>query len=242
MSSLSESAPKALPDIIRAASTSPLGIFALMIVAISVLAWIFFKDVGERLRAAVFIMLFVGVAAYGFAIANSFRGDTPITGIVLDERSGKPVAGALVSSASGGNNNGSAYSGPSGDFFLPSRSRGSTTLRVTATGYKPGAETVTAPARLTIRLVPLTAQVVLAGFVVDAGDNHALAKAEVMLVETGASTQTDSTGRFRFELTNPARVTLRVSKLGYKSIEWTDIKAPNLSLNIALARGHESRE
>ena len=239
IASWSDSAPKAVTDIIRAASTSPLGIFALMIVAVSVLAWIFFKDAGERLRAGIFIMLFVGVAAYGFAIANSMSGDTSITGIVLDESSGKPIMGALVSVGSGANSDGSAYSGPGGDFSIAIRSRATTTLRITAIGYRPGTETVAAPAHRTIRLAPLSAQAILAGTVVDGSDNHALAKAEVSLVELGASTQTDSTGRFRFELANSGGVTLRVSKPGYRSIEWKDVKAPNLNVSIALAAGHE---
>ena len=68
---------KHAPKIIEAAAKSPLGIFALMILAMSVLGAIFFRDASEPTRAGIFILMLVGVAAFGFAAVRSMPRDTP---------------------------------------------------------------------------------------------------------------------------------------------------------------------
>ena len=55
------------PEIIGQAAKSPLGIFALMILALSVLGFIFFRRSSERTRATIFMLMFIGVAAFGYA-------------------------------------------------------------------------------------------------------------------------------------------------------------------------------
>lgn len=56
-----------LPQIISAAAQSPLGILALLVVALAALAYVFFARASEKARLGVFVLLFAGVA--GFAVA-----------------------------------------------------------------------------------------------------------------------------------------------------------------------------
>ena len=64
-----------LPEIIGAAAQSHLGILALLSVALSVLAYFFFAKASEKIRVAIFVMLFVGVIAFGVAM---FRVSQPL--------------------------------------------------------------------------------------------------------------------------------------------------------------------
>jgi len=66
-----ETAIKTLPAIIEQASKSPLGIFALMIVLISALGYIFFKSAGPKVKVPIFLVMFAGVTAYGVAISRA---------------------------------------------------------------------------------------------------------------------------------------------------------------------------
>ena len=63
-----------LPEIISAAAQSHLGILALLSVALSVLAYFFFAKASEKIRVGIFVLLFVGVIAFGFAM---FRVSQP---------------------------------------------------------------------------------------------------------------------------------------------------------------------
>ncbi|MFZ1220201.1 MAG: SPOR domain-containing protein [Chthoniobacterales bacterium] len=71
---------KNAPDIIKAASQTPLGILALMVPALSVLAAILFRDAPHRTRSVIFVLLFLGVAAYACAITreSQLRPATPV--------------------------------------------------------------------------------------------------------------------------------------------------------------------
>jgi hypothetical protein len=57
-----------LPDIITAAAQSHLGILALLSVALSVLAFFFFAKASEKVKVGIFVMLFLGVVAFGVAM------------------------------------------------------------------------------------------------------------------------------------------------------------------------------
>ena len=59
------------PNIIGQAAKSPLGIFALMIIALSVLGFFFFRQSSEHTRIAMFVLMFVGVASFGAATLRS---------------------------------------------------------------------------------------------------------------------------------------------------------------------------
>ncbi len=56
-----------IPAIIEQAAKSPLGLFALMVIALSALGFVFFRDASERTRIGMFVMLFVGVVSFGVA-------------------------------------------------------------------------------------------------------------------------------------------------------------------------------
>jgi len=57
-----------LPDIIGTAAQSNLGILALLSVALSILAYVFFSGASEKARVGIFVLLFLGVAGFGAAM------------------------------------------------------------------------------------------------------------------------------------------------------------------------------
>jgi hypothetical protein len=59
------------PEIISAAAKSPLGLFALMILVLAVLGFFFFRQASERTRVTIFVLIFVGVVAFGIAIFSA---------------------------------------------------------------------------------------------------------------------------------------------------------------------------
>jgi len=59
---------KNLPDIITAAAQSYLGILALLSVALSVLAYLFFARASDKVKVGIFVLLFLGVAGFGTAM------------------------------------------------------------------------------------------------------------------------------------------------------------------------------
>jgi len=66
-----------LPEIITAAAQSRLGILALLSVALSVLAYVFFAKASEKVRVGIFVMLFLGVFGFGTAMFRE-TADVPI--------------------------------------------------------------------------------------------------------------------------------------------------------------------
>jgi hypothetical protein len=64
---------KNLPEIIKASASSPLGILALMIIALAILAFYFFKAASEKARIMIFVILFVGVAALAGVIMRQSK-------------------------------------------------------------------------------------------------------------------------------------------------------------------------
>ncbi len=65
-----------VPAIIEQAAKSPLGLFALMVIALSALGFVFFRRSSERTRIAMFVMLFVGVVSFGVAAMRITPGVT----------------------------------------------------------------------------------------------------------------------------------------------------------------------
>jgi hypothetical protein len=60
-----------LPTMIAEAAKSPLGLFALMVISLSILGFFFFREASEKTRVAIFVMLFLGVAAFGISIVQT---------------------------------------------------------------------------------------------------------------------------------------------------------------------------
>jgi len=74
-----------LPEIISAAAQSLLGTFALLGVALSALAYVFFAKAREKVRVGVFVLLFLGVLGFGvsmFRASNHASITTPPAGAI----------------------------------------------------------------------------------------------------------------------------------------------------------------
>lgn len=65
---------ESLPQIITAAAQSYLGILALLVVALSILAFFFFAKASEKVKVGIFVMLFLGVVAFGAAMFRVSNG------------------------------------------------------------------------------------------------------------------------------------------------------------------------
>jgi hypothetical protein len=71
-----------LPAIITAAAQSLLGVLALLVVALSVLAYFFFAKASEKARVGIFVLLFLGVIGFAvamFGAAPATSADTPVS-------------------------------------------------------------------------------------------------------------------------------------------------------------------
>lgn len=68
---------KSLPDIIKAAAQSRLGILALLVVALAILAYVFFARASAKVRVGIFVLLFAGVAGFGVAVLRSTDAGAP---------------------------------------------------------------------------------------------------------------------------------------------------------------------
>jgi hypothetical protein len=70
ISSAAKEGIKSVPDIIKAAATTPLGIFGLMIICLGVLGFAFFNKADEYIKLVIFLLLSGGVVAFGLSITN----------------------------------------------------------------------------------------------------------------------------------------------------------------------------
>jgi hypothetical protein len=68
---------KSLPDIIKAAAQSQLGILALLVVALSILAYVFFAKAAMKIRVGIFVLLFAGVIGFGVAMFRASDAGGP---------------------------------------------------------------------------------------------------------------------------------------------------------------------
>jgi hypothetical protein len=75
-------------NIIAAASTSPLGIFALVILTISVIAIRFFTEAAVAVRLAIFILCLGATAVLGFAVLNTGRSPSTTSIVASLSKSG----------------------------------------------------------------------------------------------------------------------------------------------------------
>jgi hypothetical protein len=89
------------PKIIEQASKSPLGIVALMLLLLSILALVFFRKANATIRLVVFLVMFGSLVMYGFAITRTANQVYRVRVIVLGaDRS--PLENARVWSSFGG--------------------------------------------------------------------------------------------------------------------------------------------
>lgn len=66
-----------LPEIITAEAQSYLGLFALLSIALSILAYFFFAKASEKVKVGIFVLLFVGVIAFGVAMFRASTAASP---------------------------------------------------------------------------------------------------------------------------------------------------------------------
>ena len=104
VSALVQASPKELeqwPKIIEEASKSTLGILALMLLLITVVALAFFRNANAKTRLAVFSGMFAALVMYGFAITRAVNEVYRVRVLVLGAE-GVPVENAHVWSSFGG--------------------------------------------------------------------------------------------------------------------------------------------
>src|ERR1700694_2512782 len=78
-----------IPQIIEKAAQSNLGIFALMIIALSIIAFYFFRDASTSIRLIVFVLFFAGVVAFGAAVVHESQRQDHQIAPVLKNPSGR---------------------------------------------------------------------------------------------------------------------------------------------------------
>jgi hypothetical protein len=97
--------PKDWTGIIQAASKSPLGILALMILFLGVLGFYFFKDADAKIKAVMYLAMLGGVIGYGVSISRATSNvgseSYKVRVIVVDAHQ-TPVSDAKVWSSIGG--------------------------------------------------------------------------------------------------------------------------------------------
>jgi len=89
---------KNIPAIIKEASQSQRGIFALLIIVLFALALYFFRNAAVKWRIVIFLVLFGGVVAYGWEIDRVASKPEAMhyTGRVLDKETTTPIHEATV--------------------------------------------------------------------------------------------------------------------------------------------------
>lgn len=88
---------KNLPAIIEMAAKSLLGLLALMIIALSILGFFFFRKASEKTRIGIFVLMFCGVVLFCFAALN-LKSEESNNGIYLkrEANSGEKIGAGMV--------------------------------------------------------------------------------------------------------------------------------------------------
>jgi hypothetical protein len=97
--------PKDWTGIIQAASKSPLGILALMILFLGVLGYIFFKDADAKIKAVMYLAMLGGVIGYGVSISratSNVGSESYRVRVIVVDAHQTPVSDAKVWSSIGG--------------------------------------------------------------------------------------------------------------------------------------------
>lgn len=150
---------KALPDIIKNASQSPLGIIALLAIILGLLAWGFFREAPLRARLAIWLVISFGTTGFFVATLNTSPGMShsptvrptanmlTVTGTTVDAISNDAIKQAQITLVG---RHESSVSDDNGNFRLELRTRGEAQtdleLRVTKAGYESYDSQITAPA------------------------------------------------------------------------------------------------
>jgi hypothetical protein len=148
-----------LPDIIKNASQSPLGIIALLAIILGILAWAFFRKESLRVRLAIWAIILLGAILFGVATVKASNrvselegkrtttNNLMVTGTTVDAISNDAIGRAQITLVGRSE---SAVSDDNGNFTLEISGNGepqiSLRLRVSKDGYTPYDVQITAPA------------------------------------------------------------------------------------------------
>ncbi len=80
------------PSIIEAAAQSTLGILALLILTVGVIAYLFFKTSSDRVKVVIFSMIFVGMAGFGLVILSEANPAASRPNVAIDESTERPAS------------------------------------------------------------------------------------------------------------------------------------------------------
>jgi hypothetical protein len=237
---------KGFAAVIDAASKSPLGIVALMVLALTVLALIWFRESPLKVRLALYGGMLLGVALYVAAISRTASPATTATaatapappasvtvsysGRVFDKKTLAAIHGAEVTLDILGAP--PAFSDSNGQYVIAARrSSEPTRVRVTATNYRPYDQILLPESSghfEDIGLDPTRNQTpppkpsALTGVVVDEASKLPVEGAKVTLdIGDGPTVfRTDSAGEFHFYKVPPdAEGLLSVTAKGYKPFD-----------------------
>lgn len=150
---------QALPDIIKNASQSPLGIIALLAVILGILAWAFFRKESLGVRLSIWAIILLGAILFCVATVKAsnhigeLEGKQPatdrllVTGTTVDAVSNDAIARAQITLVGRSE---SAVSDDNGNFTIEILGNGepqiNLRLRVSKDGYAPYDVQITAPA------------------------------------------------------------------------------------------------
>ncbi len=95
-----ENVVKTVPEIIRAASATNLGILALLILVLALFGFYFFRKSGTGYQLVVFVLMFAGVSAFGFSAITVQRDDSLHTVTIPDLRLSLLFMGPLAANPS----------------------------------------------------------------------------------------------------------------------------------------------
>jgi hypothetical protein len=161
-----------------------------------------------------------------------------ITGTVVDARTHKPVAGALISLPAQGV---SGVAGRDGAFSLGSLRRGTYQLVVSCRGYRTsqGDLAVVRTGSFRLELVPEAEADTLSlgrvvGRVTDLETGRPLPSVSIAILPEGSGQLSDDEGRFRFPLVPPGPHLLRVEALGYQPREDSVNVAEGVTLDLGI--------
>lgn len=91
-----------LPEIIREAAQSNLGILALLLIVLSALAYLFFIRSSEKIKVGIFVLLFFGACGFVFTIFRAvLTSEEPRTGTPSVNPQNKPNHRLIPSEVSG---------------------------------------------------------------------------------------------------------------------------------------------
>jgi hypothetical protein len=223
-----------LPNIIQAASQSVLGIVALIVVTMGMVAYGLFRKSSGQKKLVALLMTLSGLILFGIVVYRQEAKPAQVLfGQINDARTGKPIANAKVSMEGGGPSI-VAYSDSDGEFTItPDKTFTNTaSIRVQASGFNGVERLISLPTgtRIDFRLDPREgggeAGLIVAGRVIDSKTKLGIGQARISVAGSAGSDTyiTEDNGNFRFTVkpdSESGRLRVQVVKEGYEVFDST---------------------